>query len=216
MSFIGEKNRPFFSELPPEILQRYIPVRMIYSSFRVAVLWIQSRPQILPKSGRNWSPCWRRIFSRALQIWGSFCRNICERYFEGAHKVKEYDIAVEALGRRAEFDPKSDSIVRVEAHRLRNRPKEYYEHDVASLLAQTTFGSITGAQGRISRIFAAASYGRNNTGAECIKPAVRSSGIPDGGDRAPDYLTEFRKLVWSGQVLGGQFYVFQGLLVSSG
>ena len=53
---------------------------------------------------------------------------ICERYFEGeAETIKEYNIAVEGLGRPPDFDQKKDSIVRVEAHRLRRRLKEYYE-----------------------------------------------------------------------------------------
>ncbi len=53
---------------------------------------------------------------------------ICERYFAGeADSIKEYNIAVEGLGRPADFDQKKDSIVRVEAHRLRKRLKEYYE-----------------------------------------------------------------------------------------
>ena len=61
---------------------------------------------------------------------------ICEKYFEGAtEQIKEYNVAVEALGRPAEFDQKRNSIVRVEAHRLRKRLREYYEskganHDV--------------------------------------------------------------------------------------
>ena len=45
---------------------------------------------------------------------------VCEKYFEGAaEQIKEYNIAVEALGRPAGFDQKRDSIVRVEAHRIR-------------------------------------------------------------------------------------------------
>ena len=38
---------------------------------------------------------------------------------------------MEALGRPADFDQKRDSIVRVEAHRLRKRLREYYEADGA-------------------------------------------------------------------------------------
>jgi hypothetical protein len=57
---------------------------------------------------------------------------VCEKYFEGAaEQIKEYNIAVEALGRPAGFDQKRDSIVRVEAHRLRKRLREYYEADGA-------------------------------------------------------------------------------------
>lgn len=61
---------------------------------------------------------------------------VCEKCFDGQQElIKEYNIAVEALGRPPEFDQKRDSIVRVEAHRLRKRLKEYYEtegkdHDI--------------------------------------------------------------------------------------
>jgi hypothetical protein len=57
---------------------------------------------------------------------------ICSKYFEGAtQQIKEYNIAVEALGRPAGFDQKRDSIVRVEAHKLRRRLREYYETEGA-------------------------------------------------------------------------------------
>jgi Malectin domain len=66
------------------------------------------------------------IFHRAPNL-ESFLRYICDRYFEGdADQIKEYSIAVEALGRRSDFDQKRDSIVRVEAHRLRKRLSDYY------------------------------------------------------------------------------------------
>jgi hypothetical protein len=57
---------------------------------------------------------------------------ICERHFEGRpEQVKEYTIAVEALGRRAEFDPQRDTIVRVTAHSLRKRLQEIYRNEGA-------------------------------------------------------------------------------------
>ncbi len=66
------------------------------------------------------------IFSRAPNL-AELLRYICQKYFEGAaEEIKEYNIAVEAFGRPPEFDQKKDSIVRVEAHRLRKRLKEYY------------------------------------------------------------------------------------------
>jgi hypothetical protein len=46
--------------------------------------------------------------------------------------VKEYTIAVEALGRAPDFDSKSDSIVRVEAHHLRRRLQEYYANEAVT------------------------------------------------------------------------------------
>ena len=51
---------------------------------------------------------------------------LCEKYFNGqAEELKEFTIATEAFGRPAEFDPKDDSIVRVEMHRLRKRLREH-------------------------------------------------------------------------------------------
>ena len=44
-----------------------------------------------------------------------------------AENLKEYTIGVEALGRKSDFDPKIDPIVRVQSHRLRIKLKEYYD-----------------------------------------------------------------------------------------
>lgn len=53
---------------------------------------------------------------------------LCERALSGrGEDLKEYTVAVEALGRPASFDQKKDSIVRVEIHRLRKRLHQYYE-----------------------------------------------------------------------------------------
>jgi hypothetical protein len=57
---------------------------------------------------------------------------ITTKYFEGmADDLKEYTVAVEAFGRPADFDQKRDSIVRVQAHRLRERLAEYYQSEKA-------------------------------------------------------------------------------------
>jgi len=67
------------------------------------------------------------IFSRAPNL-ANFLRYICDQHFQGeSDAIKEYCIAVEALGRSADFDQKKDSIVRVEAHRLRKRLASYYQ-----------------------------------------------------------------------------------------
>ena len=71
------------------------------------------------------------IFNRAPNL-AHVLTYVCAQYFEGAaEQIKEYNIAVEALGRPAGFDQKRDSIVRVEAHRLRKRLREYYEAEGA-------------------------------------------------------------------------------------
>ena len=52
---------------------------------------------------------------------------VCDKYFDGAiDEIKEYSIAVQALGRPDDFDPQVDTIVRVTAHALRKRLEEYY------------------------------------------------------------------------------------------
>src|SRR5438270_5598295 len=66
------------------------------------------------------------IFEKAPRL-EKFFLYICRLHFEGrADEIKEYSIALEALGRSSDFDAKKDSIVRVEAHRLRKRLEEYY------------------------------------------------------------------------------------------
>jgi Malectin domain len=72
------------------------------------------------------------IFHRAPNL-AHVLTYVCGQYFEGAaEQIKEYNIAVEALSRPPGFDQKRDSIVRVEAHRLRKRLREYYEAEGAS------------------------------------------------------------------------------------
>jgi hypothetical protein len=69
------------------------------------------------------------IFDRAPNL-ALVLTYICEKYFEGeTEHIKEYNVAVEALGRPIEFDPKRNSIVRVEAYRLRKRLREFYESE---------------------------------------------------------------------------------------
>jgi hypothetical protein len=52
------------------------------------------------------------------------------RVFEGGTDgLKEYTIGVEAFGRPQDFDPKTDTIVRVQIHRLRQKLAEYYDSD---------------------------------------------------------------------------------------
>jgi hypothetical protein len=58
---------------------------------------------------------------------------LCEKLFAGeAHQIKEYSVGVEVFRRRDSFDQNADSIVRVEANRLRKRLAEYYAGEGAS------------------------------------------------------------------------------------
>ena len=76
------------------------------------------------------------IFDRAPGLEQLFIY-ITSKFLEGsADEIKEYNIAVEAFGRGADFDQSRDSIVRVQAHRLRERLAEYYLSDGRSHLVQ--------------------------------------------------------------------------------
>ena len=65
---------------------------------------------------------------------------IGEQYLAGeAESLKEYNIAIDVLGKPRDFDTKRDSIVRVEAYRLRKKLKVYYAtegagHDLEMVL----------------------------------------------------------------------------------
>lgn len=59
-----------------------------------------------------------------------FLRFVCGELIAGrAHRLCQYTIAVEALGQDVSFDPGTDSLVRVEARRLRLKLLEYYDGD---------------------------------------------------------------------------------------
>jgi hypothetical protein len=66
------------------------------------------------------------LFARTSNL-VRFLSFVCERYFAGeTDAIKEYSIAVEALGRPGDFDPQTDTIVRVTAHALRRRLQDFY------------------------------------------------------------------------------------------
>lgn len=73
-----------------------------------------------------------------------FLRYVCDKHFAGIEYVSEKDIAIEGFGRRLDFDPAADSIVRVEVHRLRKRLAEYYaaegaNHAIRLMIPQGTY-----------------------------------------------------------------------------
>lgn len=56
-----------------------------------------------------------------------FLQFVVDEYLGGRHhRLKEYPIGLEVFGRSESFDPRLDSIVRVEARRLRAKLDEYY------------------------------------------------------------------------------------------
>jgi hypothetical protein len=62
----------------------------------------------------------------------AFLRFVVEAALAGrGGQLKGYTIAVEALGRPADFDPDTDAIVRVDAGRIRSALTRYYQTDGA-------------------------------------------------------------------------------------
>jgi len=67
------------------------------------------------------------IFAQSRRLSG-FLRFTVETTLAGEEEMlKEYLIGTEVYERKPSFHPSEDSIVRTEAHRLRNKLKEYYE-----------------------------------------------------------------------------------------
>src|SRR5580698_6103128 len=61
-----------------------------------------------------------------------FLRFVVERYLDGrAGELKESVIGTEVFGKRPDYNPKQDAIVRTEAGRLRARLAEYYANEGA-------------------------------------------------------------------------------------
>jgi hypothetical protein len=85
-----------------------------------------------------------RAFSRAPAL-SRILAYVCEKHFQGeSESIKEYNIAIDALGRPPHFDSGSDTIVRVEASRLRKRLREYYDdegsgHPIQILLPESGY-----------------------------------------------------------------------------
>jgi len=72
-----------------------------------------------------------KTFSRADSI-RKILKFIGEKAIEGdVDNIKEYSIATDGLGRGPDFDPKADSIVRIQVQRLRKRLEEYYNNEGA-------------------------------------------------------------------------------------
>lgn len=66
-------------------------------------------------------------FSRSEQL-RSFLSYVCERALSGHGKeINEYSLAVDALGKPADFSPGEDSSVRRTAYELRQKLQKYYE-----------------------------------------------------------------------------------------
>ena len=79
-----------------------------------------------------------RYFTRAPKL-ARLLRYLCEKLFAGeSAQIKEYSIGVELFERGPHFDQDADSIVRVEANRLRRQLAGYYASEGAAHLLRIT------------------------------------------------------------------------------
>jgi len=90
-----------------------------------SISWEEERAELQAVLG---SPAFAR--SPALSHLLSY---LCEKTFAGeTDQIKEYSVAVDVFDREESFDQDTDSIVRVQANRLRKRLGEYYAKEGAA------------------------------------------------------------------------------------
>lgn len=109
----------------------------------------------------------------------AFLRFVVSQSVEGQEgKLKEYVIATEVFGRGGDFDPRLDSVVRVQAGRLRTKLHEYYSAE-----GHADEIIIDLPKGHYSPVFALADAARTNG-----HQAAESFALTEAA-HAPDELT---------------------------
>jgi hypothetical protein len=83
------------------------------------------------------SRSWENIFNELRKVRNSCKQRLSEdcSFISGLteRKISEYAVATDALGRRIDFDPKTDASVRVQISRLRRKLKDFYETEGAPM-----------------------------------------------------------------------------------
>src|SRR6185436_13445248 len=103
-------------------------------------------------------------------------RYVVEKTLAGeTDQLKEYAVGIEVFERDEKYDPRIDSIVRVEAGRLRSRLDEYYNGDGAASLLRISLPK-GGYSAQFSR-------------AEASPPAIKSVDPPGGRPSSRTLLT---------------------------
>ena len=93
-------------------------------------------------------------------------------------EIKEYAIAIEVYGKSADYDPRFDSSVRVEAARLRTRLRQYYEDEGSAEPVRVLL-----PKGRYIPVFEAARIGADSS--PSAPPSTEDASGPDGAQRLP-------------------------------
>ncbi len=90
-----------------------------------SISWEEERAELRAVLGSS-------VFTRSPAL-SHLLSYLCEKTFAGeTDQIKEYSVALDVFDRQDSFDQDTDSIVRVQANRLRKRLGEYYAHEGAS------------------------------------------------------------------------------------
>jgi Tol biopolymer transport system component len=117
------------------------------------------------------------LFTRSERL-SAFLKFIVDRTLAGeGHALKEHVIAIEVYGKSVDFNTAADPIVRVDARRLRDRLREYYDtDDDREIVISVPKGSYTPAFHRRD--------GHVDTPAP-VQPAPRAEAIVPASTRTP-------------------------------
>jgi hypothetical protein len=130
-----------------------------------------------------------RLFARSPTL-THLLSYLCEKKFAGeTDQIKEYSVALDVFDRRDSFDQDTDSIVRVQANRLRKRLSEYYASEGATHSLR-----ITVPVGQYIPVF-------EKVASENSLPAPHAR-APDVGSQAA--WRPSRKLIW---ILGSAIFI---------
>jgi TolB-like protein len=114
-----------------------------------------------------------------------FLRYVVERSLLNS-APKEYEIAVEVLGRPSDYDPDVDAAVRVEAGRLRNRLRKYYD-----TVGKTDRILIEIPKGGYGTVFICREIGQNSSAPDRVAPAEQ------GGPEVQPQVEAIPQSTWS-------------------
>jgi hypothetical protein len=123
---------------------------------------------------------------------------LCEKTFAGeSGQIKEYSVALDVFDRRDTFDQDTDSIVRVQANRLRKRLSEYYSSEGANHPLHITIPI-----GQYVPVFEPMPEPRpeNDTAPPLLSPGTPQARAPDDTQGTP--WSRRQPLIW---ILGGAF-----------
>jgi hypothetical protein len=111
--------------------------------------------------------------------------------------IKEFQIATEVFGRSAEFDPQLDSMVRVQAGRLRSKLAEYYNSDGLEdpLAVELPKGT-----------YLLSFHPRNNSSAKSASAAVNATISKDSQEKSPERR-------WGTEVIALSIFLAAAILV---